>query len=858
MGVFLDSSAFAERYMEGQAMQVCEAGVGACCVAAVLLYASLAAADSVKLSPQSRDLAGWRFTNGPEFPGAKGSLRADKSGVLRVRYDFRGGGAYVGAWLDLDPPRDLNMIRFRVRKPAEAELTFRIVDSSGQGLQERMFYDHTDWQAIEVDMLNWDYHFGGANDGLLHPPVRGIGILVERKGLESLTGEVLIADVTVETGASETGRVSGDLRARYQVTDFGVDAPLSGPIEAGVWRAPFDTTASSTLGSSLSLLGSPAAFTLKVRGGRPGNILKMQLGSHFQVFQYTVGILDGAEKNFVFPAPPKGWEFFGGQNDGEVRLPLRLSALVLDRGDGPAEPTEVQLVSLECTTEVERNQVLTALSSVSPPRTAGAAATLDVTVTARSLLDKPASGTLTFTMRDWDRNVLKESRSECTIPPLATPFVHTVSCALDLDCAFAEFEFAFTAPEGSFNTKAYWTKPLEDPGEPVMRPESPWGMGVYLYRYPHNPEGHTMMGRAAALAQAAGVKWSREEFSWANTEPKQGEYDFAFYDLVVDTARRHGISVYGLLSYWSNWTQPYTQQGIEDFARWAKAVVGHFKDRVKHWEVYNEPNIFFWQGPRELYPVLMKKCYDAIKEVDPDAQVLAISTAGIDNKFIQLCLDAGAPFDILTVHPYRAHLSERVLIKELRDTREQVSGRPLWITEMGWSTQVGGRDERTQAELLARCYLTSVASGACQNVSWYDFRNDGEDPFYNEANFGVLRHDFTPKPAYRALATVCRTMAHGAPRARTDFGEGIYALEMGDAIALWSPRKGFRLPCRLEPASATVLNLMGERLTPTRVGKKTMLILRAGQPIFVQGARVRPAGRARPFDEPVDNPPLRF
>ena len=109
--------------------------------------------------------------------------------------------------------------------------------------------------------------------------------------------------------------------------------------------------------------------------------------------------------------------------------------------------------------------------------------------------------------------------------------------------------------------------------------------------------GNDSMDRAAAMAQAAGVKWSREEFSWSRIETQPGVYDFELYDHVVDTAIRHGISVHGLLGYGSRWTEPYTEQGIEDFCRWARAVVLRYRDRIKHWEIYNEPNIFFWSGP---------------------------------------------------------------------------------------------------------------------------------------------------------------------------------------------------------------------------------------------------------------------
>ena len=74
------------------------------------------------------------------------------------------------------------------------------------------------------------------------------------------------------------------------------------------------------------------------------------------------------------------------------------------------------------------------------------------------------------------------------------------------------------------------------------------------------------------------------------------------------------------------------------------------------------PNIFFWEGPKELYPLLVKKCYAAIKEEDPEAQVLAISTSGIERKFIARVLEAGAPFDVLGIHPVETPDGTRRLV----------------------------------------------------------------------------------------------------------------------------------------------------------------------------------------------------
>ena len=69
------------------------------------------------------------------------------------------------------------------------------------------------------------------------------------------------------------------------------------------------------------------------------------------------------------------------------------------------------------------------------------------------------------------------------------------------------------------------SKPMADAGDPELHPESPWGMGVYLYRYGAGAE----MDRAASLAQAAGVKWSREEFSWGRIETQPGLLEHSFY-----------------------------------------------------------------------------------------------------------------------------------------------------------------------------------------------------------------------------------------------------------------------------------------------------------------------------------------
>ncbi|MFA6244131.1 MAG: beta-galactosidase [Candidatus Hydrogenedentales bacterium] len=791
--------------------------------------------------------ASWRFDNGGEFPGATGGVATGEEASLALHYDFTKGGSYVAAYYDLPQPLCLESVAFKVKKPIGSTLTVRFSDNAGQTFQKSITFSNAGWQGLECRTDSADAHFGGPNDGVLRQPIKTIGILAESGGAAGAQGDIFVSEVSCKVGAAtETAPIPpAPFISDYVVTMFDSDSGFGeGPgssLHDGMWSADLMKSGSTHLSHSLPLFGKPKEFTLRVRGGAPGNILKLGLGSHFQVFERTLGTLTGGEQSFTFPAPPEGWAHFGGENDGISRMPLRLSHIAVERGSASAIPTEILMLDLRCKTEVSGDGAIIMTPSVSDEGAEGATRTLSATCKAWSLLDHKVAGTLHTVARSWEGESLWQEDAPFALEALGVPETHAVLATVPAALNFAEIEFRFEA-EGVAPgvARTAYAGALNNPGDATLRPDSPWGMGLFLYRNPDNALGYKIMDTAAGIAQAAGVKWCREEFSWASTEPRPGEYDFHFYDEVVNAANRHGISVYGLLSYWSNWTQPYTEQGINDYCRWARAVVKHFKGRVKHWEIYNEPNIFFWSGPKELYPELVKKCYAQIKAEDPQAQVLAISTSGIDRKFIGMCLDAGAPFDILTVHPYRSKLNEQVFIRDLQGAYEQVGKRPVWITEMGWSTQIGGTDERTQAQLLARSYLTAVGSGACQNISWYDFRDDGTNAFYNEDNFGVLRHNMVPKPSYRALATICRTMAAGTPLLNDAYGDGVFAVESGHTVALWCSEGERTVSVKVKKGTPRVVNLMGEPLTVARNEVGMSIALKPNRPVFVYGAEVGP------------------
>jgi hypothetical protein len=155
--------------------------------------------------------------------------------------------------------------------------------------------------------------------------------------------------------------------------------------------------------------------------------------------------------------------------------------------------------------------------------------------------------------------------------------------------------------------------------------------------------------------------------------------------------------------------------------------------------------------------------------------------------------------------------------------------------------------ERTQAELLARVYLCSIVSGGEPRTFWYDFRDDGSDPFYFEHNMGALRQDGRPKPAYLAFATLTRVLEGMKFDGPVAAGAGNFAFRFRtrgadgrEVLAVWNPGSDAEVELRLPAKQVRVINAIGEvverRTGPVRgdsSARSLRLHLKAGAPVYV-------------------------
>jgi hypothetical protein len=631
---------------------------------------------------------------------------------------------------------------------------------------------------------------------------------------------------------------------------FAIAASMSGP--AGATKLDgnslgYDFTRGATsiglVPTDHVLLGTPTEFRIRIRGKAAGHPLRLRLATHFMTFEKTIATLSGdGEQEIVTAAPPgEGWRWFGGENDGKLHGPIRITGIYLDRGEN-ADSGRIELLDIRVKATCPANKACVFLAELRD----GPGGKRFV-ATARSMLAGQIDGTVSWTIRDWPGTTISEAKQRVKIPGGCAPVETSIAVPAG-KYAFLEAEATLEAADQIVPAvQAYYVAPIPPRDNAGMDPASPFGMGLYLGRYPAGE----LMDLAASKARDVGVRWSREGFSGPRIEPKKGQYYWTYHDQLVATARRNGISIYGLISGWAPYTKPYSEEGIEDYCRFAAAAAEHYRKDIRHWEVWNEPNIFFWQGPREMYAELLKRAYAAIKKGNPDAQVLGCSTAGIDSNFIRKTMDLGAPFDILTIHPYRTKLDDRAFINDLKKVAELVRRpdgklREVWITEMGWATHVPHNTmrqdfqpntQRQQAQYIARSYIDALASGAAPNISWYDFRNDGTDQIYFEHNMGIMTRDFAPKPAYRAFATMTRVLNGYRVDREIDLGAGViacrFANKSGGAItAMWST-DGDRTVAIPANKAIRIIDLMGDEKTVDPADGKAQVGLKAFQAVFV-------------------------
>jgi polysaccharide biosynthesis protein PslG len=308
------------------------------------------------------------------------------------------------------------------------------------------------------------------------------------------------------------------------------------------------------------------------------------------------------------------------------------------------------------------------------------------------------------------------------------------------------------------------------------------------------------MGADQAQVETLGVHWIREELDWPPAEPAPGRYAWGTFDQLLESAAEHHLHVLPLILGTPRWA------GLGPLA--LPQNIGAFAAFVAHAAARYGPGGSFWRDHPHLDAGLAPRWFELWNE----PYITAFSTGGVDPaRYAQMVVaaaragraanprtkwlmevdlqwetpshqhrgwmadlyaaepDLNAYFDGIAVHPYSvfaptAGENEAPLAQRFARIgaieRDLVShggaGKPMWITELGWST-CGARPDCTsphdQAQWLSDAFYLAQTRYASfvRALFVYHLYDFVASPLDAQDHYGLLSFNGLPKPAWSVV-----------------------------------------------------------------------------------------------------------
>lgn len=419
------------------------------------------------------------------------------------------------------------------------------------------------------------------------------------------------------------------------------------------------------------------------------------------------------------------------------------------------------------------------------------------------------------------------------------------------------------------------------PLPPVTNPD---GFAGTCYSFYPDPFGQVPGRPFLPLMLNAGSRWDRFDFAWPRLEPRDGQWDeeaIAAQDQLVSDLRAVGMNIGGILLWtpdwaatgdctpssatlrldqhpfswhtlvlqgtippmaetppcmttpprglyeeWDDWT---TDDGdpVNYWGRFVYTVAYRYRDSVKHWEVWNEPDLhWFWSGTSTDYAQLLKVAYRAVKAACPNCTVLFGGIAYYEKPdFYRWVLnnlkkDPHGPesnyfFDAMAVHLYSRSSSIYDVVQAIRSgMREFVPDRPIWLTETGvpvWDDEavisptvpyIWSATQEEAASYVLQSYANARAAGVERyfyfraHDDWCDKNRDGDcDDWGTDYGmgqlFGLVRDDRSLRPAYVAYQVAANYLVSPTMVTGVNYSGGVrrvtfWGTPWGKVSVLWN------------------------------------------------------------------------
>ncbi len=277
------------------------------------------------------------------------------------------------------------------------------------------------------------------------------------------------------------------------------------------------------------------------------------------------------------------------------------------------------------------------------------------------------------------------------------------------------------------------------PAARIALPGSPFGIAWGLYY------GLGLQGTPAfvPLARELGAGLTKLYVFWEQIQPDRGKFDWRVTDSYVEQLE---AADEGLLSIFSSssWAtrrraRPGGQVGLNarflppspaldqrDYYDFVRTTVERYRGRVRYWQNDAEPNSrLYWLGSREEFVDQLRTFYRAVKDADPDAQVIVGGYDGIFNPpgygpalagqqaglafFDHVLEHGGSFFDLFDLRLYLAPYTIPARVDYIRERMKAFGvDKPIVCTEYDGPLFFEAPDHRRHAPQVARLLNEAV------------------------------------------------------------------------------------------------------------------------------------------------------
>ncbi|HEX2951479.1 MAG TPA: hypothetical protein VHV83_18215, partial [Armatimonadota bacterium] len=598
---------------------------------------------------------------------------------------------------------------------------------------------------------------------------------------------------------------------------------------------------------------APTSYTIKA------NLLSgngIALGFHLrdaqgEIFKFQAKPLMPGANTLVWKVPDDKADSWGASKNGVIDFPVNVYELTVLRTAGQGE-AKVELNEAGISERIPASEAITLdVETGTPIHVLRVGDEKKLAVRVNNTAMTPQTFTLALKLTNIDQETMDFSRS-FTLPAMGSASWQLPSVPKKLGIWWVNY----TVTDASGTAKATGRTSFS-----YMNPAGPTpglANGFLFSICTHTERWSKNDAQLEVLAAGmCGAKVMRTGPEWGSIEPTEGTWQWDKFDWIVDEYAKQGMELEYPFAFSPGWAvadQSALAKGWSYFSRkcprldaWSQycsAVATRYKGKMRLFEVWNEPDIGFWNDGLEEYLQIQKAAYEAVHQANPQARVMNGGLANFDHPqrkqgFAEgLATRGQSSMDILALHMHGPFSNfQQTVDGKVAEIRKMFKGNmPIYYNE----TAIPSMDDaqKMQAETLVKKLIFAWARGSI-GYTWYDLRNDGFNPKDGEHNFGMVTNDFYPKAVYPTYNTLALNLNDKKYLGELKLGAGQWGFVFGNAqdeiVVTWSDIVGSTEDSYIlqtNAQSASSMDMMDNQ-TPTPVVGGCVVLPVGSTPKFV-------------------------